>query len=58
MISTKPNCNNKRCNRIDTDSDITITWGDLFYHTVGKAAIEADQLQSPVHKACTYNQKE
>lgn len=69
MIRTKPKCSNKGkesqhvkirvpvTGLIDTGSDITIMWGDLSYHIVGKAGIEADQLQSPAHKACTYDQK-
>jgi len=42
---------------VDTGSNIIVMWDDLFYHTVGKAGIEVDQLQSPAYKACTYDQK-
>jgi len=67
MIRIKPNCSNKGkesqyvkikakgvpvTGLIDNGSDITIMRDDLFY--VGKVGIEADQLQSPAHMACTY----
>jgi len=72
MIRTKPKYSNKGkesqhvkikiegvpvTGLIDTGSDITIMRGDLFYHIVGKAGIDTDLLQSPAHKACTYDQK-
>ena len=71
VIRTKPNSNKGKESRyaeiqiegvpvtglIDTGSDITIIRGDLFYHVIGKAGIQANRLQSPAHKACTYDQK-
>ena len=42
---------------IDTESDITIIRGDLFYHIVETAGLEESSLKPADLKACTYDQK-
>ena len=42
---------------IDTGSDITIVRGDLLYHIVSTAGLEASKIRSVDQMACTYDQK-
>ena len=42
---------------IDTGSDITIVRGDLLYHIVSTAGLEASKIRSADQRACTYDQK-
>jgi len=70
MILTKPNYSNKAkesryvevklegvptIGLIDNGSDITIVWGDLFYHIVEKVRLDPEPSD---HKACNYDQTE
>ena len=42
---------------IGTGSDITIVCGDLLYHIVSTAGLEASNISSVDQKACTYDQQ-
>ena len=42
---------------IDTGSGITIVHGDLLYHIISTAGLEASNIRSANQRACTYDQK-
>ena len=43
---------------IDTGLDITIVCGDLLYHIISTAGLEASNIRSTDQRACTFDQKQ